>query len=271
MTASLLAPGLGLIVGLVLGLTGAGGAIIAVPLLVFGLQLSMAQAGPIGLLAVAVAASLGAVLGWRLKLLRYRAAALMATAGLVASPAGFWLAQRIPNGPLTAVFAAVLSIVAWRTFRQASRELRGEGSGRLAAPPCRLDPALGRLRWNGACARALALAGATAGFLSGLLGVGGGFVLVPTLLASTDLPMKAVIATTMGVLALVSAGGVFNASLAGQIQWAVAVPFALGAVAGMLAGRAGASRVSGPRLQQGFAVLSLLIAGGMLIRVGFFR
>ena len=271
MAAALLAPSLGLTVGLVLALTGAGGAIIAVPLLVFGLQLSMAQAGPVGLLAVALAASLGAVLGWRAKVLRYRAAGLMAVAGLLASPPGLWLAQRIPNAPLTALFAVVLAGVAWRTLSQVSRELRGEVGSRPASPPCRLDPTQGRLHWNGACARALLLAGGTAGFLSGLLGVGGGFVLVPTLLAFSDLPMKAVVATTMGVLALVSAGGVFNASLVGQMPWAVAWPFAAGGMVGLLAGRAFASRLSGPRLQQGFAMLSLLIAGGMLVRVGFFK
>lgn len=271
MAGSLLAPGLGVIVGVVLGITGAGGAILAVPLLVFGLQMSMAQAGPVGLLAVGVAASLGAVLGLRAKVLRYRAAGLMAVAGLLASPAGLWLAQRIPNGPLTVLFSVVLTGVAWRTFSQASRELRGESGGRPAAPPCLLDSGSGRLQWTGPCARALVLAGATAGFLSGLLGVGGAFVLVPTLLAFTDLPMKAVIATTMGVLALVSAGGVLNASLVGQMQWAVAAPFAIGAVVGMLAGRAGAGQLSGQRLQQGFALLSLAIAASMLIRLGFFQ
>ena len=97
----------------------AGGAIIAVPLLVFGLHLSMAQAGPVGLLAVALAASAGAVLGWRTRVLRYKAAALMAATGAatgaVTSPLGLWLAQRVPNRPVTAVFAVVLAIVAART------------------------------------------------------------------------------------------------------------------------------------------------------------
>lgn len=265
---AVLAPALGLVVGFVLALTGAGGAIIAVPLLVFGLQLTMAQAAPVGLLAVAVAAGLGAALGWRAKVLRYRAAAVMAVAGLVASPAGLWLGQRLPNAPLTVLFAVVLAAVAWRTLGQARREMRGEVLSRPAAPPCRLDPKQGRLHWNFACARALLLAGGTAGFLSGLLGVGGGFVLVPTLLAFTDLPMKAVVATTMGVLALVSAGVVINASVAGQVPWAIALPFAAGAVTGLLVGRLFASRLSGPRLQQGFAILSLAIAASLLVRAG---
>lgn len=260
------APLLGALVGLVLTLTGAGGAILAVPLLVFVLHLGMAEAAPIGLLAVALAASVGAVLGWRARNLRYKAAGLMAVCGLVASPLGLWVGQRAPNAPLMAVFAATLAFVAWRTLRQAARELRGEPPLRGTAPPCMLDAAVGKLHWNLPCARALALAGALTGFLSGLLGVGGGFVLVPTLLAVTNLPMKAVIATTMGVLALVAIGGVFAASLAGVMPWHTAWPFAAGAVGGLVAGQLFASRLAGPRLQQGFALLSILAAAALLVR-----
>lgn len=269
MAPDLLAPGLGLLVGMVLALTGAGGAIIAVPLLVSGLHLNMAQAGPVGLLAVTLAAGTGAMLGWRARVLRYRAAGLMAAAGAATSPLGLWLAQRVPNAPLTAFFAVVLCIVAWRMLAQAARDLRGEALAAPAAPPCRLNRALGRLQWNGACARALVLAGAGAGFISGLLGVGGGFVVVPTLLAVTDLPMKAVIATSMAVLALVSAVGVFTAGVAGYMPWQLAWPFAAGALAGLLLGRLFAARLAGPRLQQGFALLSLGVAAGLLVKVAW--
>ncbi|HWI82032.1 sulfite exporter TauE/SafE family protein [Ramlibacter sp.] len=258
---------MGVLVGLVLALTGAGGAIIAVPLLVFGLHLTLAEAAPVGLLAVALAASTGAMLGLRSRVLRYRAAGLMALAGGVASPIGLWVAQRVPNAPLTAVFAMVLTIVAVRMLRQAWLEQHGAVPAAAHAPPCRLDPAAGRLRWNTPCAAALAVAGAAAGFLSGLLGVGGGFILVPSLLAASDLPMKAIIATSMGVLALVSAVGVVGASIAGHMQWQVGWPFAGGALAGLLLGRRFAGRLAGPRLQQGFALLALGIAAGLLVKI----
>lgn len=267
LTAAALAPGMGVLVGLVLALTGAGGAIIAVPLLVFGLHLSMAQAGPVGLLAVALAAGTGAVLGWRARILRYRAAGLMALAGGITSPLGIWAAQRVPNTPLTVVFAIVLTIVAVRMLRQAWLEQRGVVHAAAHAPPCRLDPAAGRLRWNSTCAGALALTGGAAGFLSGLLGVGGGFIIVPSLLAVSDLPMKTVVATSMGVLALVSVVGVASASLGGHMQWHVGWPFAAGALAGLLLGRVFAARLAGPRLQQGFALVALAIAASLLIKV----
>lgn len=91
---------LGAIVGLILALTGAGGAILAVPLLLFVLHLSVAEAAPVALLAVGLSAAVGAVIGLRAGIVRYRAAMLMAVTGTVFSPAGLWLAHRLPNGPL---------------------------------------------------------------------------------------------------------------------------------------------------------------------------
>lgn len=260
------APALGLLVGFALALTGAGGGVLSVPLLLFVLHLGMAQAAPVSLLAVTLAAGIGAWLAWRNRVLRYRAAGLMATAGLLCAPVGQWLAARLPEPPLMLLFAGVLAVAATRTLRQATRELRGEEGVRPANAPCRLDPATGRLHWTSRCAVVLALAGALAGLLSGLLGVGGGFVLVPALLAATDLPMKAVVATSMGVIALVCAGAALSAAVQGRMPWEVALPFAGGAVAGLVGGRAWARRLSGPRLQQGFGVLSLGVALAMVVR-----
>lgn len=260
------AAALGGFVGGVLALTGAGGAILAVPLLVFGLGLSMAQAGPVALLAVAVSALVGAALGWRQGLLRYRAAALMAVAGVLVTPAGLWLAQRIPNQPLTALFAIVLAGVSIRMWRQASGQLQGKAGAATDAASCRVDESSGRLRWNQPCAWRLVAAGAGAGFLSGLLGVGGGFVIVPALLAVSNLPMRAVTATSMGVLAVVSAGAVLQSALGGRLALDLALPFAAGAMAGLLLARGAASRLAGPRLQQVFALVSLVIAAGLFIR-----
>ena len=264
---ALLPPVLGIGVGAVLSLTGAGGAIIAVPLLVFGLHLTLAQAAPIGLLAVALSAGLGAVLGWRQGLLRYKAVVFMALSGLLLTPAGLWLAQRIPNAPLTVLFALVLAGVSLRMLRQAARELGGSSADLRTQAPCLLDEGTGRLRWTPRCALRLGLAGAMAGFLSGLLGVGGGFVLVPALLAVSNLPVKTVVTTSMGVLALVSSGAVAQAALAGQVPWSLAGPFAAGALVGLLGGRLFAARLAGPRLQQGFAWMALAIAAGLLVRV----
>jgi len=259
---------LGGVVGLILALTGAGGAILAVPLLLFIMHLSVAEAGPIALLAVGVSAAVGAVIGLRAGIVRYRAAALMAAAGVVISPLGLWLAHQLPSGPLTLIFAAVLAYVSVRMFRQATAPAGQSAQAVPAGPPqpCQLDNSSGRFIWTAACTRALAASGVGAGFLSGLLGVGGGFVIVPALRRATNAPMHAIVATSLAVITLVSTSGVVSTAIAGRMNWEVGIPFAGGAIAGMLGGRLVSKRISGPRLQQGFAVVAGLVALGMVTK-----
>lgn len=260
---------LGLLVGLVPALTGAGGAIIAVPLLMLVFDWPVSQAAPVALLAVGSAAAVGAAMGLRAKIVRYRAAALMAGVGSVMTPLGLWAAQQLPPALLTLIFAAVLVFVAQQQFRQALRQLGGhtEHNRPQHAAPCRLSDATGRFHWTAPCARSLALAGALTGFATGLLGVGGGFVMVPVLRRVTDLAMNSIVATALMVVALVSGSATVAAAVAGTLDVAVGLPFALGAVAAMLAGRGLAKRISGPRLQQGFALVAAVVAGGMILKV----
>lgn len=257
---------LGLLIGVILALTGAGGGILAVPALVFGAHQSVAQAGPVGLLAVGMAAALGAVLGLRAGTVRYRAALLISATGMALSPLGLWLAQRIENRWLTMVFALVLLFVSYRTYRQASAPQADSGIAANDPPPCIRNADTGRFKWTAPCARALALSGGVAGLLSGLLGVGGGFVMVPALRRYTDLAMQSVVATSLAVIALVSATGVVSSAVAGTLNWSAAMPFSAGALAGMAGGRLIAARLAGPLLQKGFAVVSALVAIGMIAK-----
>ena len=259
--------GLGLIVGIVLALTGAGGGILAVPLLIFGVGLGVAQAAPIGLLAVGMAAALGAGLGLKAGTVRYKAALLIAAVGMLFSPLGIWLANRMNNRWLAFLFALVLLFVAFRTFRQAQARPAAAPPLDASAVPCVRDAAHGRFVWTAPCARALALSGGLAGFLSGLLGVGGGFVLVPALQRYTDLAMQSTVATSLAVIALVSVSGVASSAVAGQLDWAIALPFCAGALAGMFGGRLISDRLAGPQLQKGFALVSALVALAMIAKV----
>jgi len=256
---------LGFAIGIVLALTGAGGGILAVPALVFGTHASVAEAGPVGLLAVGLAAALGAILGLRAGTVRYKAALLIAGVGVVCSPLGLWLAQRTPNRPLAVLFAAVLLFVAQRIWRRACVPAVLVVEVQRPPPPCRLS-SKGKFIWTAPCARALALSGVVAGGLSGLLGVGGGFVMIPALQRYTDLSMQSVVATSLAVIALVSTSGVVVSAAAGHLPWMVALPFSAGALAGMLGGRLVAARLAGPRLQQGFALLSAGVAAAMLVK-----
>ena len=256
----MLGAALGAVVGAILALTGAGGGILAVPLLVFGLGLTMAQAAPIGLLAVGLAAALGAALGLRDGIVRYRAAGFIATIGIVFAPFGLWLAHRVPNAPLALAFAAVLVYAMQRLFRQARRDLASGAPPPRELLPCVVNPARGRLRWTLPCARALALTGALSGVLSGLLGVGGGFVIVPALTRYSDLDIRSIVATSLAVIALVSGGSVALATAGGLVHWTIAAPFAGGAALGLIGGRLFAARLAGPRLQQIFAAVGVLAA-----------
>ena len=249
-----------------MGLTGAGGGIISVPLLVFALHLPMAEAGPIALTAITLAAGVGAMIGFQAKVLRPRAAVFMALFGLALSPLGLWLAQRIPNTPLLMLFSVILVYVAVRMFLEATQALSGKTIERVKPPPCQLDLSIGKLIWTVPCARSLMFSGALAGFLSGLLGVGGGFILVPALKSFTDLPMKAIVATSLGVLALVSAGGAFFSMASGILNITIAIPFAGGALIGLLMGKFLEHHISGHRAQQIFAVFTLIVAISLITK-----
>lgn len=256
---------LGLLTGLILSLTGAGGGILAVPLLVFGAQQSVATAGPVGLAAVALAAGFGAIMGLRKQVVRYKAALLIAATGMVLSPAGLWLAHRVDNRLLTAVFALVLLYVAFNTYRKATRGAASQVNADRPVP-CIRDGATGRFIWTSRCAMTLGVSGAVAGFLSGLLGVGGGFVVVPVLNRYTDLEMQSAVSTSLAVIALISVTGVLASVAAGSLSYAMAAPFSAGALAGMVGGRRVSERLAGRHLQIGFAVVSGLVALGMLVK-----
>ncbi len=259
---------LGAFVGILLSLTGAGGGVVSVPLLVFTLHLSIAKASPIGLLAVMMAAFVGAIFGLRAGVVRYKAAGLMALCGIIFSPLGLWMAQKLPNAWLTVLFACLLAFVAIRMLLQLNRELDELGwVDERPKPPCQLDQMIGKLRWTAPCARSIMMAGSISGFLSGLIGVGGGFVIVPALREFTDLDIKSIVATSLASITLVSAGGVLVASSTGLIDWGNAWPFAFGSAVGMLLGRSLANKMSPTFVHKSFAIFALLVAFGLILKL----
>ena len=268
---------LGLAIGVVLGVTGAGGAILSVPLLTVGLHLTVSQAAPIGLFAVSVASSIAALIGLYEGIVRYKAAMLMAGMGVVFSPLGLWLAQRLPNAPLVMVFVVVLLVVAWRMWRSAAANDLAQESASMQTSTqalaqsftCERSDTSGRFIWTLPCARALAATGGVAGFLSGLIGVGGGFIIVPSLKKNTNLDMRAIVATSLAVITLVSISGVVIATHQGLMDWHMGLPFAAGTVAGMLAGRLLGKHLSSAIQARGFAMLAVMAGVMMLLKLIF--
>lgn len=259
---------LGMLVGLVLGLTGAGGGILAVPALVAGLGWSMTAAAPVALMAVGAAASMGAIDGLRKGLVRYRAATLMALLGAGLTPLGVSVAHQLPPTWLSALFSLVLLTVAWRMLRQGRERTTGsvsEGAG-WQQKNCMLDPVSGRLCWTLRCSLALAAVGSFCGFLTGLLGVGGGFLLVPAFRQLTDIRAHAVVATSLMVIALISISAIIGALYHGVSIPAAGGVFIAACVLGMGLGRRLAPHIPARALNIGFSILCLVVAVGLLLK-----
>lgn len=257
MTATLL----GLCIGVSLGLTGAGGGILAVPALMFGLGLTLTQAAPVALIAVGIASAVGALQGLMRGLVRYKAAMLMAAVGALTAPLGLSLARQVPAQWLSLTFAGVMLLVAVRMVQQSRR--RAPLPGAPDAPPkaCRLSPETGRFVWKRLTAATLGGIGAVSGICTGMLGVGGGFIIVPALTHFSDARMISIVSTSLMVIALVSAATVSSALLHGLTLSAAQWAFVAAAIAGMAGGRALAPRVPQAVLQRVFAAVCVVVAG----------
>jgi uncharacterized membrane protein YfcA len=259
MTPEPLALLLGTGIGFILGLTGAGGGVLAVPALVLVLGFTLPGAAPVALFAVGSAAAIGAYHGWRRREVRYRAAMVMAAAGAVTAPFGIALAALVERRLLTLLFCAVMLIVALRMLRSSF----GRNQSVAVTPlgkPCRINPDTGQLRWTVPCTVAVVLIGACSGFCTGLLGVGGGFIIVPSLNRFSDIKTHQIIATSLLAIALIAAVSVISALWHGVVLDRVAGNFIVGSIVGMLLGRSLIERLSARWLLRGFCVLMLLVA-----------
>lgn len=255
---------LGIGIGTVLGLTGAGGAILSVPALVFSQGWTMQQAAPVALVAVAIGAGIGAIEGLRQGLVRYKAAFLMAAVGTLLTPLGIRLAQALPQRWLLVLFAAVMLLSAARQLHKKSSCPDESIAPRKAGW---INPETGRFHWNLPTTLLLGAIGAMTGFLAGLLGVGGAFVMVPLLQRFTNISMHGVVATALMVTALVSAGGVVSALGHGAVlPHDITAAFAGAIVGGMIGGRILSRRVSARQVQIGFAAILILVAVSILLK-----
>lgn len=263
MTISLI---LGILVGAVLGLTGAGGGILAVPALAAGMGWSMQQAAPVALIAVAGSAAIGALEGFRHNLVRYRAAIWMALVGIPFTMLGGEIAHVLSQRVLTIMFSLVMLFVAYRFIRNRHHGATHENAIRTSKVG-RLNPETGRFDWTVATALLVGAIGAITGFMTGLLGVGGGFVLVPMLRRFTNVSMHGIVATSLFVIALVGSGGVATAVLRGVVlPLQICLFFSIATAVGMIAGRYLSGLLPPHRIQQGFATVLLVVAVMLLAK-----
>lgn len=265
----------GVAVGLALGLTGGGGSIIAVPLLVYGLSMPPRQAVGVSLAAVGATALVGAVQRLSRNEVEVRTGLMFAAAGVFGAPLGSLIGPQVPEAILLTSFAVLMIAVALLMWRRASKRpdeaavVRAPGTKRPAneaGVACRRDPA-GRLTITSRCATVMAITGLVMGMLSGLFGVGGGFLVVPALVLFSGMGIYRAVATSLLVIALVSASGVATYLIAGQRLAAdVTTLFVLGGVTGLGLGTVFARRLSPVALQKVFAVAIVMVAAFVLVK-----
>lgn len=229
----------GLLVGLVTGIVGAGGAIIAVPALVYVAGVSLETAISTSLVmgsVTPIAALLPRLRGG----VDWRAVAAVAAGGIPAAFIGTKVGAFIPADVLLLAFAALMVVAGVQM-------LRPRPSSTAARAP---------RFW---IARGLAV-GLLVGFLTGLLGVGGGFITVPALILAFRMPIKTAIGTSLAVTVINAAAGVVAHAGMGSPDWAITLAFGLPAVIGAVFGARLSTRLSGQALQVGFAVLIFVTA-----------
>ncbi|MFM1996237.1 MAG: hypothetical protein RLZZ111_624 [Planctomycetota bacterium] len=259
----------GVVVGLSLGLTGGGGAIFAVPLLVYWIGVEPRTAVSVSLATVAVTALFGAVERWQRGQVELRTGLLFAAAGMLTAPVGSWLGDRIPPHLLLVAFAALMLVIAVRMWRKAADRGEREASCVFASgvgPTCSCDAA-GQLRMTTRCFALLTLVGLAVGLLSGLFGVGGGFLIVPALVAFATMDVFRAVGTSLFVMTLVGAAAVASQLAAGRaIPLDIAGGFLAGSVPGLFAGSWIGRRLAGPTLARVFAVAIVLVAAFIIAK-----
>ncbi|MBP7339232.1 sulfite exporter TauE/SafE family protein [Niveispirillum sp.] len=238
----------GVLVGLTLGLVGGGGSILAVPLMVYLVGVANPHVA-IGTSALAVAVNAAFSLGHHAQAhtVKWRCGAIYALAGIIGAAAGSTLGKAIDGHKLLFLFAMVMLLVGVLMLR--NRNATG-------------DPGAQCSRDNAGKVVGLGLA---TGTFSGFFGIGGGFLIVPGLLASTRMPMINAVGTSLVAVSAFGLTTAVNYALSGLIDWGLAAVFILGGVIGGMAGVALARRLSGKGvLSSVFAGLIFVVAAYML-------
>ena len=264
----------GVAVGLSLGLTGGGGSILAVPLLVYVLALPSKEAVSVSLGAVGATSLVGAVQRAMQGEVEWKTGLLFAAAGVAGAPVGTWIGGWLPETLLLLLFAVLMVLVAVRMWIRASSSPEEEPIIRTSArpasertgPACRRDPS-GRLPLTSRCLAVLLVAGVVTGVLSGLFGVGGGFVIVPALVLLTSLDIHRAVATSLLVIALVSGAGLaFHVWAGRSVPMETVWPFIAGGVVGLGVGTWAGGRLSPVLLQKIFSVVIVAVALYVIVR-----
>jgi len=236
---------LALVIGLSLGLLGGGGSVLTVPIFHYVLGYDVKPSIAMSLAVVGMTSAAGALGRLRGGELNGRAVLTFAPVAMLGTFLGARLALLVPSAAQLALFAVVMLVAAVFMWR---------GRPADAHAPERPHPLL------------VALIGGAVGVLTGLVGVGGGFLIVPALVLLLGVPVKEAVGTSLGVIALNSASGVAGYWGKVEIDLAIMAAFTVVAIAGVFLGTRLARQVSPGNLRKGFAGLLVAVGAIMLLK-----
>jgi len=260
---------LGLLIGLVIGGLGGGGGVLTVPALVYLLGQDAHAATTGSVLIVGASALVGMVARWRRPGLDWRTGIAFGVVGIPAAYAGTLLNNRVDADALMLVFAAVILVAAVAMlYNERPENERPANQPRPAAPAqhgggvvaVATRPVTDR-QIRLVTAVKIVVCGAVGGFLTGLLGVGGGFLVVPALVVVLRMPMTLAIGTSLLIIVINAASALAARVGDLHLDWMVVAPFAVAAIIGTLLGKRVADACSGAALTRAFAVMLVLVGG----------
>ncbi|WP_409329861.1 sulfite exporter TauE/SafE family protein [Trujillonella humicola] len=238
---------LAVVVGLALGLLGGGGSILMVPLLVYVAGMETKEAIAASLVVVGVTAAVSAVGHARAGRVRWRTGLLFGLAGMVGAFGGGLLGGHLPGPLLLAGFALMMLATAVAMIR-----------GRRTAVPARPHAELP--------VGPVLVEGVVVGLVTGLVGAGGGFLVVPALALLGGLPMGVAVGTSLVVIAMKSGAGLAGYLTTVPVDWALTGAVTAAAVLGSLAGARLVDRVPADVLRRGFGWFVLVMGAVVLVQ-----
>lgn len=229
------------LVGLSLGLLGSGGSVLAVPILKFSAGLSARQAVATSLATVGAVSLVGGLLAWREKRVVWQVAGLFSLVATMGTVMGVALAQRMPDKLQMGLFVSIMLVATAGMFRR-QRPFESQRSKEAAG------------------GLSFVLKALSVGVLTGVVGVGGGFLIVPALVALFHLPIKKATGTSLVVIAINSAVGTLRYSQAISLDWGFTATFVGAALIGLSLGMGSARKLDDDHLQKLFAYGLLMVS-----------
>jgi uncharacterized membrane protein YfcA len=277
----LVAAGLGLLIGIALGALGGGGGVLTVPALVYVLGETAQDATTSSVVIVGITAAVGALARIRGGSVRWGTGLAFGAVGIPSAALGTVLNQHVAQPVLLLCFAAltVLAAIALvinsrSTPHHADADPPSDAAGELhpATPSSGPRTAIGvdappkvTPHSRIATVAKIVAGGLVIGFLTGFLGVGGGFLIVPALVIALRMPMTKAVGTSLLIIAITAAAALATRAGVAVFDWTVLVPFTVAAIAGSVAGKRIADHLSRATLTHAFAVMLLAVGASIAI------